>query len=316
MNTDLRKVTRDLWEMYVLGEEENSFSLMQSFFDDECVIIGTGRHEFYQNLATFQEALSLEIQERQDIQFQFKDFWCDQKQISEDVCFVYGQLHIYWQSEDQQICINMHSRFTTIYHLVDKKWKIVHIHQSMPNLEQEDNEFYPKTLTNQLEQSNDRIEELTVLAKKDSLTHLINFRTFKELYENWNVDKTWLFMLDIDKFKQINDQFGHLTGNKVLQVVATTLEKTVRHDDVVCRMGGDEFIVLCNGFDSSQRAEEFASRVQTKIAEALDLQVDWFGMSIGKTKVNENELLEEVIARADANLYEHKKSRRNRELKG
>ena len=86
------------------------------------------------------------------------------------------------------------------------------------------------------------------MAERDSLTNLMNYRTFQAYFANYTICCTWLFMLDIDKFKKINDTHGHLVGNTVLKILARVLEKTVRSSDLICRLGGDEFIVLCSGF--------------------------------------------------------------------
>ena len=92
-------------------------------FDPDCVIIGTGKHEFYRNLNEFSETLDAEIAERKDIHFQFKDFWCEQKQISSDVYLVYGGLFIWWEGNDKSILINMDSRFTMLFKNTDNGWK-------------------------------------------------------------------------------------------------------------------------------------------------------------------------------------------------
>lgn len=300
-NKELCILTKKMWESYILGD------LSDVFLDNECVIIGTGRHEFYRSLKEFEQAFELEMHDRENIKFQFKDFWCKQKMLSEDIGMTYGGLHIYWESDDHQIYINMESRFTCVYHKIDNQWRVVHVHQSMPNLEQTDNEYYPKTLSDQVKESYDKIETLTTLANRDGLTQLLNYRTFKEIYVNWTFEKTWLFIIDIDKFKMINDKYGHVMGNRVLCSVAKSLESMLRHHDVVCRMGGDEFLVLCNGFEHIEIVEEFIERMQDYVAKHLDCDIEWYGLSIGKTCVDDNEDLDDVITRADRDLYEHKK---------
>lgn len=303
---DLRELTRKLWKMYVLGSGEDTFQKLGIFLNPDCVIIGTGKHEFYTNLAKFNEALEKEMMERETIQFQFRDFWCEQMDIGSDVCLVYGGLHIWWESQDKKVYINMESRFSVLYKKENDRWEIVHIHQSMPNLEQQEDEYYPKTLAEQVEESQKKLEKLKKLAEKDSLTNLINYRTFKEYYENWMFDKTWLFIFDIDKFKQINDSYGHVMGNHVLQTLAETLESAVRSSDIVCRMGGDEFIILSNGFDTEETAEEFVWRIQKKIADVMKDKVDWKGVSVGMTQVRDGETFDVAMERADADLYTKK----------
>lgn len=306
---DLCKRTEQLWEIYFKGEEECNLRAMDEFLDPECVIIGTGRHEFYKNVSEFVNALRQEITERKDLQFQFKDFWCQQKPAGPDVCLVYGGISIWWESEDKTLKIDMDSRFSILYKREASGWKVVHIHQSMPNLEQLDGEYYPKTLSQQMKQSQEKIAELTELAQRDSLTHLINFRTFKKCYQNWNEDNSWLFIVDVDKFKQINDNYGHVAGNRVLQKIADVLLSTVRASDLVCRMGGDEFLILCGGFHSQEEAETFIKRLQKRVLDAGKGERAWAGISAGTAKIHAGESLETVLGRADLALYAEKRDR-------
>ena len=171
---DFCKVTEELWRVYLTaGRKENREAL--GILAPDCVIIGTGKHEFYTNMEDFALALGEEISERQDISFQIKDFWCEQKELGPDACFVYGGIHIWWESEDQKIHIDMDSRFSLIFRQTDEGWKVVHLHQSLPNKEQMDGEFYPKTLTEQVKQAQKTAEEMAWLAQRDSLTGLINY---------------------------------------------------------------------------------------------------------------------------------------------
>ena len=75
---DLIKMTEDIWKTYFFGGEQSNFQLLD-ILDPDCVIIGTGKHEFYKNVKEFTQALVIEMKERKDIQFQFKDFWCEKK---------------------------------------------------------------------------------------------------------------------------------------------------------------------------------------------------------------------------------------------
>ncbi|WP_295584293.1 diguanylate cyclase domain-containing protein [uncultured Oscillibacter sp.] len=303
---DLCKLTRELWNIYFTGEEETGLRAMEELLDPSCVIIGTGRHEFYRKRSDFAAALCQEVAERQNIQFQFRDFWCDQSEISPDVSLVYGGLCIWWESEDRKVKIDMDSRFSIVYRRTGDRWRAVHIHQSIPNLDQMDGEYYPKTLSEQVKESREKIEELTVLAERDSLTGLINLRTFRRYYQRWDRDNAWLFIVDVDRFKQINDVHGHVAGNHVLEKIAGVLESTVRSSDLVCRMGGDEFLILCSGFDTEGKAGEFMHRLGRRVEEAGTGEPAWTGISVGMAHVGTGESLESALARADSALYREK----------
>lgn len=305
---DLCRVTEQLWNIYFNGEEEDNLQTMQDFLDPECVIIGTGKHEFYSDLSQFLSALHQEMEERKDINFQAKDFWCKQKDLSPEVSLVYGGIYIWGESPDQMVTIDMDSRFSVLYRKEGEHWKVVHIHQSMPNREQLDGEYYPKTLSQQIINSQEKIKELKNLAERDSLTNLINFRTFQSCFENWEKDNSWLFIIDVDKFKQINDVYGHVTGNHVLQKMADTLESSVRSSDIVCRMGGDEFLILCGGLDTERKAQEFLSRLKQRVATAGYGESAWTSISVGMVKVEPDKALNEMLSKADIALYTDKKS--------
>lgn len=306
MKDDFCQKTKELWNGYFFGDGQETLESLEDLLMPDCVIIGTGKHEFYRDAEQFREAFRQELKERQDVQFQTKDFWCEQKKLSEDVCLTYGGLYIWWESDDKTVYINMESRFTILYKKTDDGWRITHIHQSMPNPEQHDKEYYPKTLAQQVRESQEKLEELRILAEKDSLTNLMNYRTFQECYANWSFNRTWLFVLDINKFKMINDTYGHLTGNEVLQILAETLMGMVRSSDIVCRMGGDEFIILSNGLNTEEKALELAQRIQEKVEKTLRDKVYWAGISVGMTEVFDGEALDTVIQRADERLYKKK----------
>ncbi|MBS6215585.1 MAG: diguanylate cyclase [Clostridiales bacterium] len=305
----LFKQTEQLWKNYVFGSDAEIVEGIREIFSPDCVVIGTGRHEVYMNLDQFIEAAAREAREHGDIHFQFRDFWCEGMYVTPDVVQVYGGLYIWWESEERPIYINMDSRFSILYKKEGQVWKIVHLHQSMPNAEQADGECYSKSLAEQVRESQETLETFRAMAERDSLTNLMNYRTFQAYFANYTICCTWLFMLDIDKFKKINDTHGHLVGNTVLKILARVLEKTVRSSDLICRLGGDEFIVLCSGFRTKSDADHFVRRLEGRLEEAMGSQLGWSGISVGMTQVLANESLEDALARADKDLYQHKRQK-------
>ncbi len=124
-----------------------------------------------------------------------------------------------------------------------------------------------------------------------------------------------IFMFDIDKFKSINDTFGHPVGDKVIKLLAATAKKTLRQTDVFGRLGGEEFAAFLSNTDE-KGAIIAAERVRLAFLDAAKV-VD--GLAIGATvsvgvtfSTNYKDEVDDLLARADEALYEAKNSGRNR----
>lgn len=120
--------------------------------------------------------------------------------------------------------------------------------------------------------------------------------------------------LDLDHFKQVNDTLGHAVGDGLLCKVAERLKKTIRRDDVIARVGGDEFAILLADRPLSA-AEDVAARLIKMISRPflIDGHQLTIGVSIGlAARLPEEQDPEKVLQRADIALYESKRSGRNR----
>ncbi|KFE50181.1 GGDEF domain-containing protein [Pseudomonas syringae] len=121
--------------------------------------------------------------------------------------------------------------------------------------------------------------------------------------------------LDLDKFKQVNDTFGHAAGDQLLQEVAQRLSRCVREADTVARIGGDEFIVLLNRIMRDEDAATVAKKILLALNEPMYLgDVDWpIKPSIGIAYYPEDATdLGQLFRRADESMYEAKKQGGNR----
>ncbi|MBS5389116.1 MAG: diguanylate cyclase [Clostridiales bacterium] len=306
---DFCNLSKEFWKIYLSEPEPETAEKALEWFAPQCVVIGTGTHEFYLNRDEFLRVLADEVQERKNMEFQFDDIWCRQIELGSDACLVYGKIHIWWESEDKSVYIDMDSRFTFLYHKINGEWKIVHIHQSMPNREQSDGEYYPKTLAESVIKFKSIAEEMMELAEKDALTGLENFRTFSSRWDQ-RVEPGWLFVLDIDHFKKVNDTYGHVMGNKVLIKMSEIIRSTVREHDLVCRMGGDEFLIFCRGIKDKVEATKFAHRLTQRIRKGGKDKPYWTTVSIGAACAPLNEQLEIVLENADKALYSVKRKAR------
>ena len=123
-----------------------------------------------------------------------------------------------------------------------------------------------------------------------------------------------LLFLDIDHFKEVNDRFGHLTGDRVLVMVARAMANAVRKVDVVARWGGEEFLVLIPGGTAPlllDVAERIRKTVETTWLELSDRTIR-VTVSIGGTSVEAEDSADSLIARADRQMYRSKSAGRNR----
>lgn len=167
----------------------------------------------------------------------------------------------------------------------------------------------------ELKRANEKITELT---RTDPLTQLANRRYFDERIDemvslaNRKSQPLSLIMTDIDKFKRVNDTFGHDAGDRVLVGYAQLMKKTTRAEDLVARFGGEEFIILLPLTDIHQ-ARSLAERIRTEIARQDLLENGHLvTSSFGVSQLAEDETIERFIKRADGALYKAKESGRNR----
>lgn len=162
-------------------------------------------------------------------------------------------------------------------------------------------------------------EEVKSLAIRDGLTGLFNYRHFWELLAHeveqgrrYQTPLSLLF-LDLDNFKMINDALGHSRGDVVLKTLADYLRTTLRHADVVCRYGGEEFVALLPKTPVDQ-AVKLAERLRQKISEmtiSLPDQDVQFTVSIGVAGLTPEMDGEALVEAADAAMYRAKKAGKN-----
>ncbi len=159
------------------------------------------------------------------------------------------------------------------------------------------------------------------LAQTDILTELPNRAFFLEQLKHAGSDQRYLrgvfsvLMLDLDRFKNVNDSLGHAAGDALLRQVAIRLRSSLRDGDVLARLGGDEFAIIQAGqHDQRTNSIDLASRISKLIAEPFELpghQVE-IGTSIGISMAPEHgDDREQLLKKADLALYRSKSAGRN-----
>ena len=158
-------------------------------------------------------------------------------------------------------------------------------------------------------------------ANTDSLTKIKNRRMFLELANQYhslsyiNNHSMILMMLDLDKFKSINDTYGHKCGDEVLKAFTKLVGRVLRKADMFGRIGGEEFAIILRD-TSKNDALAIATRIVEETAKNIVLcnnKSIKYTVSIGLTELNpSDENFDNLMQRADAKLYEAKKDGRNR----
>ena len=162
-------------------------------------------------------------------------------------------------------------------------------------------------------------ERLSYQASHDSLTRLLNRREFEarvqaRLSQSTRRDGALLF-IDLDQFKLINDTSGHRAGDELLVQLATMMREQLRPDDVLGRLGGDEFGVLLGGVATMEAASHAAERLRRSLESFVfnwDQRTYMISASIGAVMLAGASTLKELFAHADAACYLAKEAGRNR----
>lgn len=167
-----------------------------------------------------------------------------------------------------------------------------------------------------------QLEKIEFLAKFDSLTSLPNRfhikERFNEMISNHRKQDSCIavLFLDLDRFKTVNDTLGHTTGDELLKAVASRLTKYLRKNDIVARMGGDEFVILIEAplADHQQVIRKISNTIVNEISEPFNIDgrilntTTSIGVSIYP---NDSSSFEELIKNADTAMYKAKESGKN-----
>ncbi|TLS35361.1 diguanylate cyclase [Pseudalkalibacillus caeni] len=162
------------------------------------------------------------------------------------------------------------------------------------------------------------IEKLQFYAEHDQLTGLYNLRKFIQLIDKcpgWGEKEHYIAMIDLDRFKVINDTYGHLTGDKVLEDLAAFLLEIKPENMIVGRYGGEEFIgclAVSNAENAASTLEEIRLKIRNHHFYTFDGErIKQISVSIGFAKLTDQGKVEAAVSLADKQLYKAKKNGRN-----
>jgi diguanylate cyclase len=173
---------------------------------------------------------------------------------------------------------------------------------------------------NEIQHLRGQLERAHVAATLDSLTQIFNRHAFTRLLEQALTGEhqgVALVMLDIDHFKQFNDQYGHPLGDRVLQHVGQLLRDALPPRATAARYGGEEFCIILRECPDTQGAHEFAEGLREKIqslrikVRRTDQVLDSISASFGYALAKPGDTLESLLTRADDALYQAKHNGRN-----
>lgn len=159
-------------------------------------------------------------------------------------------------------------------------------------------------------------ERLRFLSERDELTNVFNRRAFFDNIDNYIKDKQLrdqpfsLIMFDIDRFKNINDTYGHLVGDDVLKRLTQLIIEDKRYNDQIYRYGGEEFFILLPN-TRLDGAIKLAQRLHNLIKNFKIPKVDHITVSMGVVEFKEKETIDDLIKRLDDLLYEAKEAGRD-----
>ena len=162
-----------------------------------------------------------------------------------------------------------------------------------------------KYLESQQKNQNKKLEELS---KTDALTGLANRRSIQERYEDSELlqESYAVILADIDDFKKVNDTYGHDAGDRTLKAVSAVFKNAVRGEDIVCRWGGEEFLIFlpkCTGGDAANIAQRILESVRVTDMMTSEKEVFHITMTLGVSTARLGMEFTEVIKEADDNLY-------------
>ncbi len=217
------------------------------------------------------------------------------------------------------IKIDINEKLTLIASTLQKKSELEVKQQNALNNQMKDMANKVEQLEQQSKTYEKRIKEQQDKSMQDALTKLANRASFDDFYAKAMIkynDMPYdlaIVVLDLDDFKRINDTYGHIAGDKTLQVIANTLKKHMSQNAFIARYGGEEFVLVMTNTDKKlvlQSLELIRIQVERLPFKFKNDKVT-MTMSIGATHINANDNIHTAFERADEALYKAKAQGKN-----
>ncbi|POP34178.1 PAS domain S-box protein [Lactonifactor longoviformis] len=206
------------------------------------------------------------------------------------------------------------------YRIICRDGKLLYVHDKGQVVNREDGSQVFYCILTDIDHMKKESLKLREQAQRDALTGLYNKITVQNLTEEKLLhmqegEQGAFFIIDIDNFKQINDVFGHLNGDVMLAEAGRSLKKLVRSNDIVGRVGGDEFAVLLWGIQKTEDAEKKAKAILDAFGKLMNKEMDkqQISCSIGIARIpGDGRTFQDIFKNADVALYYAKKKGKNR----
>lgn len=305
----LCRKTKEIWHAGLSAPEVRTIHEDLDMMEEKCLLIGTDRMESIRDGISFWEILKRDCEKPGLLGLYIIEEWYDGRMLGRDGAIVCGNVRM---GTTMDADYNLDVRFTIAYERVQGNWEIIHIHNSLPKVIEHNELGKIYTVVEQAEQAVAMAEKLKNLARMDQMTEVYNHKTFLDIAEQIALKQTqnpYCFIIDLDNFKKINDTYGHLEGDRVLKILADVLREQTRSGDLVGRIGGDEFAILCLQVPEDGTACRIAERIIGTFQERTRMYGDekLFGLSVGIAKMNHGENFYKTLKNADRSLYQAKK---------
>ena len=315
MNTDdfikqSIQLAKNFCHLYMYMKTPEDAEKISLLLGEQLSVIGTGKHEIYHHKKDFVDGLYLSLLEVQDIEFELLNEEYYGTPLTDSLCVIYGKVWIKEVNDkNKALIVDMDTRFSIVCQYQDLDIQIIHLHHSMPYLEQSEDEHYPKTLLQKANQAVEYSQYLEKIIELDSLTGLYNRIAIENKIDTFlmNHDKGYAFMvIDVDNFKKLNDTYGHLYGDMILIEIANLLKDLFQEKAYIGRAGGDEFIIFFHQYLSFQDTAHEAYRIIKGCEDLSSKHNNNISCSIGISFSSIESTFSKLYAAADSALYQSK----------